>query len=160
MRALVGDSHTGGTWVPSTNIAGIGEIDFAIWRKHRFGIGPKPAPELVLGEAKTFDRFETTDVQRLFALRSRLGTGFVCFATLRTELESDERRRITRLARVLGERGTTPPVMILTARELWRYDLAESLAADSRADSVNPFHLDAPTVCAITQDRYLPTSDA
>ena len=95
------------------DIDGYGELDFALWRRDRFGFLAQPPPQLILGEAKSFDRFQPRDAERMLALRNRLGQGTICFATLRDDLEDEERRLLNA---VTDEPGAGRPLLMARRR--------------------------------------------
>lgn len=94
------------------------EIDFAAW------VGPDVLdhgpPELVLGEAKTFNAFEPSDFARATALLGRFEQSRIVFATLKEKLSDDERLGLQKLAD--RRRGSAWPnrgrLIVLTRTEL------------------------------------------
>ena len=96
------------------------EIDFGVWLRPDL-VDRTVAPELVLGEAKTFNRFERKDFDRAQRLLDRFPDAYVAFATLNDELDRAERAGLRRL---LGKRrrGDGQPfrgrLIVLTATEL------------------------------------------
>ncbi len=95
------------------------EADFGAWI--RTGPLRDGAPELLFGEAKTFNRFQAADFARARNLLSRFPQARFVFATLNEELTSNERDAVIRLAR-RRVRGNPQPyrgrVVVLTAAEL------------------------------------------
>jgi hypothetical protein len=158
--AALGGSRHDLTWAPSSEVEGLGELDFVLWRRPRFRLADTSAPEFVIGEAKTFDGFQEQDVRRLLGARSLLGQGWLCFATLRDELEPSERRRLRAAVRRLGGGANTAPLMVLTAHELWSRDLVEALAQRNeefglKSSPAAVTHVDLEALAAVTQAAYL-----
>jgi hypothetical protein len=94
------------------------EFDFAVWLGPEFlDHGP---PELVLGEAKTFNSFQPVDFARAGALLSRFDQARIVFATLKDKLSDDERLGLVKLAS--RRRGAARPhrgrLIVLTRSEL------------------------------------------
>jgi hypothetical protein len=136
LRALIGLGEFAATWAPSIAIDGLGELDFAIWRRRRLMMAHRDSPELVLGEAKSFDQFADRDVERLLRIRQRFGQGWLCFATLRDELAPDERGRLRQARQDLPSGGLAAPLIVLTASELWSRNLGADLR-DRLAEAKN-----------------------
>ncbi len=115
------------SWWPSVEITVAGqrrEIDFGLWyQDHAVS---RRQPYLVLGECKTFDRFRQKDVARARILGTLFPGSVLVFATLREQLDADERSRLTALARWgrrrRGGRSWNNPVMVLTHHELSGHD--------------------------------------
>jgi hypothetical protein len=95
------------------------EMDFGVWLRPDL-FDRTVAPELVLGEAKTFNRFDRTDFARAEYLLGRFPDAHVAFATLNPELDRSERVGLTRLLR--KRRRDWPRfrgrLIVLTATEL------------------------------------------
>ena len=97
------------------------EIDFGVflarddWRE-----GTRVA--VLLGEAKTFGRFERQDLRRGAKLLDRFGDSIFVMATLRDALDDDERDTIRRMALARRTRSGWPTrrgrILVLTANEL------------------------------------------
>jgi hypothetical protein len=112
------DSHAETAWVPSftlTTANGDLEADFGMYWKLR---ADHFAPQLLLGECKTFNRFEEIDVRRMRRLARLFPGAILVFATLNETLSAAERRMLSPLAQFGRRRGWQNPVLILTAREL------------------------------------------
>lgn len=124
VRFLVNTMEANSTWTPSLNISGPDadlECDFAIWRRtSKFGT---PAMVLVFGECKSFDEFKTKDVARAKQLAEKFPGSVLVFATLRTELRKDEKKRLAILAnwgrKGIGGEKWRAPLIVLTAHELF-----------------------------------------
>ena len=116
LRELNSQSET--AWVPSftlTTADGKLEADFGVyWKLH----GDHFPPQLLIGECKTFNRFEAIDLARMRRLARLIPGAVLVFATLNETLSPTERRLITTLAEWGRRREWQHPVMILTAREL------------------------------------------
>jgi len=92
------------------------EVDFGVWmRPSRLKQG---SPELVLGEAKTFNRFLAQDFERAEHLLERFQEAHVVFATLNESLDETERKGLTRLARRRANHAYRGRLIVLTAIEL------------------------------------------
>jgi hypothetical protein len=97
------------------------EMDFGVflarddWRE-----GTRVA--VLLGEAKTFGRFERNDLRRGAKLLDRFGDSIFVMATLRDALDDDERDAIRRMALARRTRSGWPArrgrIVVLTANEL------------------------------------------
>lgn len=120
LRCL-GPSHNAEmTWFPGCEVGPEDskyELDFVAFlrtRWHRQG----PA-RVLMGECKTFDKFKPKEVRRFREVAKRFPGTIRVFATLRQELDNDERTAIASLARE-GRRlsGSQSPVLVLTAAEL------------------------------------------
>jgi hypothetical protein len=129
VHTLVDGSTYAATWTPSVEVDGVGEVDFAMWRARRMRFVRRELPELILGEAKTFDQFKQVDVDRLLRMRARIGEGWLCFATLRETLEPEERALLQRAVDTVATPGAPAPLIVLTALEMWSRDLAGDLQA-------------------------------
>lgn len=113
------------TWVPSITLKRAGhkdlEADFAVlWRWPR---ADEDQPWLILGECKTFGRFEAKDVRRMRDLGKAFPGAVLAFCTLRKGLEAEEKKRIGTLART-GRRHLRAdlwrnPILVLTGIELF-----------------------------------------
>jgi len=94
------------------------EVDFALFLDRDYG--HEEPPDLLFGEAKTFNRFEADDFDRAQWLLSRFVYARMVFVTLNPDLLEDERRGF----RTLLEQGDKQPssfrnrIIILTAREI------------------------------------------
>jgi len=105
------------TWCTGTHLGKSLEVDFAAFREERDG---KPA--LILGEAKSQNRFTSTDFDRAARLRRLFPDAVLAFATLRNELADEERHAFTQLARPTSRYAKQvpiePQVLVLTGAEL------------------------------------------
>ena len=96
------------------------ELDFGLfWRESRFG----PTESLLLlGECKSFNKFDRRDLTRARRLAEAFPGAALVFATLRPELEKPEREALARLARWgrrrLRYERLRAPVLVLTQHEL------------------------------------------
>lgn len=120
LRALGPSLDADMTWFPGCEVGPEDskyELDFvAFWRK-RWGMGGQV--RVLMGECKTFDKFTAKEVLRFRAVAKKFPKTIRVFATLRAELEQDEKSAIAGLARE-GRRlgGSRSPVLVLTATEL------------------------------------------
>lgn len=137
VRALTNPTSHETTWSPSIEIEGVGEIDFALWRRSRYLLlRGEEAPELLLGEAKSYDEFAPRDVARLVKLREHLGEGTLCFVTLRERLTAPERRLLRAASAELRPEAGPAPIIVFTARELFAPDLKTALEETPRGARV------------------------
>jgi hypothetical protein len=159
LRVLVSDSEYVGTWTPSMEVAGIGELDFAVWRKRRFFLGVQETPELWLGEAKSFDRFEDRDVERLLTAREALGQGWLCFTTLRDSLDAEEKQLLRAASQEIESESDATPLIVLTSLELWSRDLVTDLNRrlmdEGSVVEAEHYELSADRLATITQQLHL-----
>jgi len=125
LRFLTALAHADATWVPGLTIQGDKidppmEVDFALWWKR--SELDRGEPILLFGECKSFKSFEEKDFERAERLASLFRGAALVFATLRPELNPDEKERITGLARAGREQLRTGkwrnPVLVLTSHEL------------------------------------------
>jgi len=129
-----------------------------MWRAPRFGnFGLPVAPELVLGEAKTFDRFKDVDVERMLTFAERVPDAYVAFATLNETLDVAERRLLGAAAARLGP-AHAPRLIVLTAAELLgqHRDLSDAWEQfrDRRHDPL--MGISALTLARASERTYLP----
>jgi len=120
------ESFASASWIPSFTLAGkafptLVEADFGMfWQESRFVKGAQPL--LVLGECKTFDVFASKDTLRMQALAKAFPGAVVVFATLRKNLNPNEKRIISGIARAgrhhLEAGRQKNPVVVLTGIEL------------------------------------------
>jgi hypothetical protein len=166
LHALAKISPYGMTWSPSLNLtptrgAAI-ECDFAAVCASR-AYEPRHIT-LVLGECKTFDRFEAKDLSRARALARAFPGAAIAFCTMRKALEPAEIKRIASLAssgrETLSGGERRNPVIILTETEL----TSLSWPPDNIKDPSSPyfkFHKvlhyspDLSDVAQFTQNIYL-----
>ena len=113
------------------------EIDFAaFWQSQAF----QRKVELILGECKTYGKFEDADFERMeyLALAFEEQKPVLVFSTLRESLEAKEKERIAGMTKI-------SPVIILTARELFQ-----------SGDYVH----DLQNICDVTQERHLGSGES
>lgn len=111
------------TWVPGLSMkdtsGAVLEVDFLMWWRPQF---ESLEPILLLGECKTFNKFELRDFDRAAKLAEIFPGAILVFATLRNELEFFEKDQIARLARAgrenLADGRWRAPVLVLTGHEL------------------------------------------
>lgn len=151
------------TWAPGLSLlASDGlttEVDFAmLWHEE----GPWVHPvNLILGECKTFNRFERKDALRLRAMaRAFPGAYLVCSSM--NEALNDEEVALLRPIAKAGRRDWRNPVIVLTANELandfnpptcWRSPAAAKVAEQipplmtlrALADATQQIHLGLPS---------------
>ena len=124
------------------------EVDFAaFWRG-----GPSERKvELLLGECKTYGKFEDKDFKRMRYLSKSFPNPVLVFSTLRESLEDGERKKIARLA-------SSVPVMVLTARELCPYSGADDPKGSQDNRSLD-YGSSLADICRITQISYVGLGD-
>jgi len=124
LRFLTVTRDAEATWVPNIEITDAAgntqELDFAMWRREAHV--RIPDLRLLLGECKSFNQFLSRDLKRATFLSERFPGATLVFATLRPELDRNEKSRLAKLARrgrkeLRAEKWRTP-VLILTSREL------------------------------------------
>ena len=124
------------------------EADFAaFWKSGTHG----SKVELLLGECKTYGKFEDKDFKRMRYLSKTFPNPVLVFSTLRESLEDGERKKIARLAE-------TGPVMVLTAKELCPYSGAEVLKGSPDNRSLD-YGSSLTDICRITRISYVGLGD-
>ena len=116
LRGMTGDAHSWTVSLEATTAGSAFEVDFGVWL--RPGVREEEPPALVLGEAKTFNRFEPSDFARAETVLRRFPRAHMVFATLRDSLTRRERRALTALARRGGREANRGRIIVLTATEL------------------------------------------
>ena len=124
------------------------EVDFAaFWQG-----GPSERKvKLLLGECKTYGKFEDKDFKRMRYFSKAFPNPVLVFSTLRKSLEDGERKKIARLA-------STVPVMVLTARELCHYSGADDPSGSQDNRSLD-YGSSLADICRITQISYVGLGD-
>jgi hypothetical protein len=135
-----------------------------------FGMLAKPSlfshtssPHLIIGECKSFNRFEKKDFARAAEAANLFPGAILCFCTFNEALDKEEIKGLTKLARQgrkrmdVGKRMN--PVLILTARELFsefKMNDFYSLYGD-KADYAHRVYMrdDMQELCEFTQQIYL-----
>ena len=124
------------------------EADFAaFWKSGTHG----SKVELLLGECKTYGKFEDKDFKRMRYLSKTFPNPVLVFSTLRESLENEERKKIARLA-------STVPVMVLTARELCPYSGVDDPKGSQDNRSLD-YGSSLADICRITQISYVGLGD-
>jgi hypothetical protein len=145
------------------------EVDFGVWLQYELDDQP---PRLVFGEAKTFNRFEPEDFRRAERILREFPEATMVFATLRPELEPDERVALVKLA----SRGKGMPhygrIVVLTAHELsdrdvisldygWKKQGGRAAEVAARHEHINTlFELSDATLDMYLDWRWPPPSRA
>ena len=110
------------SWCTASDLSDDLEVDFAALRAAEHHHFEAPVRQLILGEAKSYGGFERRDFARLRTLRSRFPDEVIAVATLRDELDADERQELRVLAQPevtrAGDVLKHPRVLVLTAMEL------------------------------------------
>jgi len=153
-------------WVPSFTMRDAAGKEF----EADFGMLAKPSrfshtssPHLIIGECKSFNRFEERDFARAEEAANLFPGAILCFCTFNEALETEEIKGITKLAKQgrkrmdVGKRMN--PVLILTARELFsEFKMSDfySLYGD-KADYARHVYMrhDMQELCEFTQQIYL-----
>ena len=114
------------TWIPSFTLKqaqglDLGEVDFALFG--RTAILHHDAPYLILGECRTYGKFQAKDVRKMRERAKAFPGAVLAFCTLRKTLNPAEKQHISALAR-LGRRPLQGdhwqhPVVVLTGTELF-----------------------------------------
>ena len=124
LRFFSHSMHSEVSWMPSFNLQGKEtelESDFGLfWQQSKY---KRSAPILILGECKTYDRFENKDIDRARKLANLFPGAVIAFCTLRRDLEASEKKKIAAFAR-RGRRYWKAeqwynPVLVLTGIELF-----------------------------------------
>jgi hypothetical protein len=138
------------------------EIDFGMLAEpSRFS--HTSSPHLIIGECKSFNRFEKRDFVRAKETANLFPGAILCFCTFNDALDKDEIRELTKLARqgqkkiIAGKQMN--PMLILTARELFsEFKMTDfySLYGDN-AEHARSVYLrdDVQELCEFTQRIYL-----
>jgi hypothetical protein len=154
------------SWIPSFHMMKDGKQEF----EADFGMFVEPGatshistPYLILGECKSYDRFEEKDFARARKAAQLFPGAVLCFCTLKEALETDEIKGITKI--VTAGRGRLDvgkqvnPVLILTATELFgQFNIKEfALLYKDEAERVNRmiWRSEINEICEFTQKRYL-----
>ncbi|HZQ20281.1 MAG TPA: hypothetical protein VFA90_16325 [Terriglobales bacterium] len=153
-------------WIPSFTMRDAAGTEF----EADFGLLAKPgrfshaaSPHLIIGECKSFNRFEKRDFARAEAAAKLFPGAILCFCTFNDTLETKEIKGLTKLAKMGAKRMDVGkqmnPVLILTARELFsEFKLSDfySLYGD-KADYARGVYIrdDIQELCEFTQQIYL-----
>jgi hypothetical protein len=153
-------------WVPSFTMRDAAGKEF----EADFGMLAKPSrfshtssPHLIIGECKSFNRFEKRDFARAEEAANLFPGAILCFCTFNEALETEEIKGLTKLAKQgrkrmdVGKRIN--PVLILTGRELFsEFKMSNfySLYGD-KADYARGVYMrdDMQELCEFTQQLFL-----
>jgi hypothetical protein len=116
LRGSAGTAHSWTVSLEQTKSDKTFEVDFGLWLRPEFG--ENQLPQLIFGEAKTFNRFERVDFQRASTLLTQFPAATMVFATLRASLDPDERASLRRLLGRQPRLRNRGRIVILTAAEL------------------------------------------
>ncbi len=116
--------HSEVSWMPSFTLQGKDiqlESDFGVfWQQSKY---QRSEPILILGECKTYDRFEKKDIDRARKLAEIFPGAVFAFCTLRKELDAPEKKKIAAFAkrgrRYWKSEKWYNPVLVLTGIELF-----------------------------------------
>ncbi|MGA7848397.1 MAG: hypothetical protein WCA13_04755 [Terriglobales bacterium] len=153
-------------WVPSFTMRNaVGnefEADFGMLAApSRFS--HRSSPQLIIGECKSFNRFEQRDFKRAEEAADLFPGAVLCFCTFNETLDKSEIKGLTRLTKQGRKRMDVGkqmnPVLILTSRELFsEFKMTDlySLYGD-KADYARGVYLrdDIQELCEFTQKTYL-----
>jgi hypothetical protein len=154
------------SWVPSFEMRdGKGntlEADFGMLAAPSF-FSHTSSPHLIIGECKSFNRFEEKDFARAREAGKLFPGAVLCFCTFNESLDQNEIRGLTRIANEgrerLGVGKQMNPVLILTARELFsEFKMAglESLYGEKGQHARAMFiRDDMEELCDFMQQLYL-----
>ena len=145
------------------------EIDLACWYQRKNDMERRDEPIFLVGEAKSFAQksFSKKDITRLKRVGQKMPGTFLVFATLKSELSTEERDRIGRFAtwgRLPDARGhSRNPVIVLTGTELFASQPSGILEAWKNAGGkqqslVEPAYIQMDnlrTLADLTQQAYL-----
>jgi hypothetical protein len=153
-------------WIPSFTMRDAAgkefEADFGMLaRPSRFS--HTSSPHLIIGECKSFNRFEKRDFARANEAANLFPGAILCFCTFNEALDKEEIKGLAKLAKQgrkrmdVGKRMN--PVLILTARELFsEFKMRDfySLYGD-KADYARGVYMrdDMQELCEFTQQLYL-----
>jgi len=121
------------------------------------------SPHLIIGECKSFNRFEKRDFARAEEAANLFPGAILCFCTFNEALEAEEIKGLTKLAKQgrkrMGVGKQTNSVLILTSRELFPEFKGSdfySLYGD-KADHARGVYRrdDMQGLCEFTQQIYL-----
>jgi hypothetical protein len=121
------------------------------------------SPHLIIGECKSFNRFEARDFGRAEEAASLFPGAVLCFCTFNEELDKQEIKGLTKLAKQGRKRMDVGkqmnPVLILTARELFsefKMTAFYSMYGD-QAEYARHVYMrdDMQELCEFTQQLYL-----
>ena len=159
------------SWLPSFEMLKNGKQEF----EADFGMFVQPGatshistPYLILGECKSYDRFDEKDFDRARKAAKLFPGAVLCFCTFNETLnakEIKELRKIVTVGRARLDVGKQlNPVLILTATELFgQFQLVDfsSLYKD-KEDRVNRmiWRAEIDEICEFTQERYLGMSSS
>jgi hypothetical protein len=114
--------HGRASWSTGLQLNQDVEVDFCLVREDESDWAEE-GPYLLLGEAKSYGRFEARDFERARLLRERFPSATLVFATLRPALSESEKGEIEELDRPQVTRyedlPTQASVLVLTALELF-----------------------------------------
>jgi len=146
-----------------------GEVDFLSWYQRRCIIENAYGVDLIFGESKSFanDSFKDIDLKNLQNLALKFPGSILVCATMKEELEKDEKERVSKLAFWGRENGplglTRAPVIVLTAKELFSQSVLGfhyiwEQAGGKRAQLIKPAYIredNLRVLADLTQQMYL-----
>jgi len=121
------------------------------------------SPHLIIGECKSFNRFEARDFARAEEAAALFPGAVVCFCTFNEALDKKEVKGLTRLAKQGRKRMDVGkqmnPVLILTGGELFSEFRTTELYSSyhDKADYARHVYMrnDMQELCEFTQQLYL-----
>jgi hypothetical protein len=156
--------HSEITWVPSFDLKGKDgkklEADFGLfWQRSTF---EKSDPVLILGECKSYNKFELKDIRRMEALGKAFPGAVLAFCSLRKHLSATEKKLIARVVRkgrgYLKAGRLHNPVLVLTGVELFSEigpPHCWKAAGEPFSKFENVYIDDVQTLCDATQQMHL-----
>jgi hypothetical protein len=154
------------SWLPSFEMLKDGKPEF----EADFGMFVLPGatshistPYLILGECKSYDRFDEKDFARARKAAKLFPGAVLCFCTFNEKLNSKEIRELKKIVNAgrtrLDVGKQLNPVLILTATELFgQFKLGDfSALYKDKEERVNRmiWRSEIDEVCEFTQERYL-----
>jgi len=120
-------------------------------------------PYLVLGECKSFNRFETKDFERARKTAELYPGAVLCFCTFNDSLEASEIKGLKKIVKagrqILDVGMSVNPVLILTARELFGQfhigEFSDLYGTDSQLARGMYMRGEIRELCEFTQRLYL-----
>jgi hypothetical protein len=121
------------------------------------------SPHLIIGECKSFNRFEQRDFARAEQAATLFPGAILCFCSFNDSLDKNEIKGLTKLAKQGRKRmdvgKQTNPVLILTARELFaEFSMSDFYSAyGDKAEYARHVYMrdDMQELCEFTQQLYL-----
>ncbi len=154
------------SWLPSFEMRKNGKQEF----EADFGafvapgaLNPITSPSLIIGECKSFNRFEEKDFERARKSAKMFRGAVLCFCTFNEALDAKEKKGLKKIAEAGRETLDVGiqlnPVLILTGRELFgqfrRGDFLQLYGAEEQLARGMFMRGDVRDLCEYTQRLYL-----